>query len=254
MKINSSISSNFNDGNNHDKIWNLLPWFINNTLKCNERTQVEQHVLKCSACQNELQEQRYLQNKLLENDKLPSQKINAFENVMSRIESDINDSKQSETKSGKIIPISNILQKIKKYKRYSIPSSIAATLLLTVTLSFMLSVSDKEKLFTTLTDSPTEYPTGNNSNELSNFSITKSLYLTRIIFKTNISTTKIKAVLNHFQGELVKGPDARNIYIFDFSKTINTAQQYQNLLARLQQHSSTLLVSAIVKPKLNPIK
>lgn len=44
----------------HQEVWDLLPWYVNNTLHDQERLRVETHLTACSACQAELRRCRAL--------------------------------------------------------------------------------------------------------------------------------------------------------------------------------------------------
>ena len=38
----------------HQEVWELLPWYVNRTLDAQELAQVEQHLARCPACQEEV--------------------------------------------------------------------------------------------------------------------------------------------------------------------------------------------------------
>ena len=244
MNIKNSKKSNRDNENHHDIIWNLLPWFVNNTLEHNEHKQVEQHLSECTLCQKELQTQRYLQSKLSTGESTSNGKINAFKNIMQRIDTNEIETQQTEKLHDNVIPIGRLLRNVRKYKFSSIPSSLAASFLVAITLGLFLIASDKEKTYTTLSDSqPNDY----HSSDLMSTEVIDHQYLTRVIFDEKTTDAEIKSILDNFKGTVLAGPDSRGIYTIDFSKAAITLPQYQALLVKLKQHPTILLASAITK-------
>jgi hypothetical protein len=47
-------ASDQSDGNHHQKVWEILPWYINGTLEGHEREFVARHILRCQSCADEI--------------------------------------------------------------------------------------------------------------------------------------------------------------------------------------------------------
>jgi hypothetical protein len=46
--------SDQSDGNQHQKVWEILPWYVNGTLESHEHELVARHILKCQSCADEV--------------------------------------------------------------------------------------------------------------------------------------------------------------------------------------------------------
>ena len=42
------------DGNDHQKVWEILPWYVNGTLERDEHEFVARHILRCPTCADEV--------------------------------------------------------------------------------------------------------------------------------------------------------------------------------------------------------
>jgi hypothetical protein len=47
-------SSDQSDGNHHQKVWEILPWYVNGTLEGDEHEFVARHILRCQSCADEV--------------------------------------------------------------------------------------------------------------------------------------------------------------------------------------------------------
>src|SRR6476660_236944 len=46
--------SDQSDGNDHQKAWEILPWYVNGTLEGHEQEFVARHILRCQSCADEV--------------------------------------------------------------------------------------------------------------------------------------------------------------------------------------------------------
>jgi hypothetical protein len=46
--------SDQSDGNHHQKVWEILPWYVNGTLEGHEHEFVARHILRCQSCADEV--------------------------------------------------------------------------------------------------------------------------------------------------------------------------------------------------------
>src|SRR5215813_14901423 len=46
--------SHQSDGNHHEKVWEILPWYVNGTLEGHEHEFVARHILRCQSCADEV--------------------------------------------------------------------------------------------------------------------------------------------------------------------------------------------------------
>ena len=47
-------ASDQSDGNHHQKVWEILPWYVNGTLEGHEHEFVARHILRCQSCADEV--------------------------------------------------------------------------------------------------------------------------------------------------------------------------------------------------------
>ncbi|MEJ8472463.1 zf-HC2 domain-containing protein [Roseibium algae] len=61
-------SSKWRSANNHDDVWELIPWFVNGSLSEAEKDRVKQHMLTCTDCAAEVARQYSLAKKVMTED------------------------------------------------------------------------------------------------------------------------------------------------------------------------------------------
>ena len=71
----------------HDAAWELLPWYVNGTLKASERALVDQHLSSCLLCHRELDEQQRLDKLVRESETVRISPRPSFDTLMRRIDS-----------------------------------------------------------------------------------------------------------------------------------------------------------------------
>jgi hypothetical protein len=52
---NMRDSSSHSDGSQHQKVWEILPWYVNGTLEGHEHDLAARHILTCQACAEEIE-------------------------------------------------------------------------------------------------------------------------------------------------------------------------------------------------------
>ena len=170
----------------HQKILELLPWFVNGTLKEDEQSMVNEHILDCRECHREL-EILSETAKLFHATKEPSaESIAQFRDDFL---------KQLEDRG----------EKTKLPFTWMIPASIAACLLIAALL-FKPTFSQKESFET-----------------LSNTASSKGSVL-QIIFHPNVPEMSIQNLLPSDQGNIVNGPTAQGVYRFQLVKDGDSQQ------------------------------
>jgi hypothetical protein len=160
----------------HQKILELLPWFVNGTLREDEHSLVDEHILDCRECRHEM-EILSETAKLLHATKEPSAES------IAQVRDDF--LKQLEDRG----------EKTKLPFTWMIPATIAACLLIAALL-FKPTFSQKESFET-----------------LGNTASGKGSVL-QIIFHPNVADTSIQNLLPSDQGNIVSGPTAQGVYRF----------------------------------------
>lgn len=204
----------------HETIWELLPWFVNNSLETSEHRQVALHVTQCTLCQSEIRVQQRLQKQLLASETFPDKQEKAYQRVLEQIHN--------------VTPIKKLNNKQKYFKFQPVPLSLVASLFVAIVAGALFMGGEQQKNYSTLTDSGYSQ---NNSGQ----------FLARVIFKQRTSQQKIKSLLAAYRAKIVAGPDVRGIYTVDFSDKMSVETRFNKLLSKLQQHNEILLVTAITK-------
>src|SRR5512134_3069911 len=71
----------------HEEAFELLSWYVNESLSETETAKVKTHLSVCNECQQEIEMLNELKNAVrLSNETLPSPSTQVFESVMNRIE------------------------------------------------------------------------------------------------------------------------------------------------------------------------
>ena len=72
-------------GSEHQKVWSLLPWYVNHSLESVEHEFVESHVKACIACRIELNKQQQMFEKMQQTDYLQQVSMVSFAKLKERI-------------------------------------------------------------------------------------------------------------------------------------------------------------------------
>jgi len=78
----------FDERSRHEEVWLLLPWLATGRLAPAEREMAEDHVRRCTACEQELAVQHLMGNALNEPDRVTYAPGPSFRKLMDRIDSD----------------------------------------------------------------------------------------------------------------------------------------------------------------------
>jgi len=78
----------FDERSRHEQVWLLLPWLATGRLSAAEREMAEEHIRRCSTCEQELAVQHLLGNALTEPDRVTYAPGPSFRKLMDRIDAD----------------------------------------------------------------------------------------------------------------------------------------------------------------------
>jgi len=70
----------------HAGIWELLPWYLNDTLTEFDRKRVDSHLLACASCRAEMAIERRIHERLTKNDTVEHMAIPALRRLQERID------------------------------------------------------------------------------------------------------------------------------------------------------------------------
>ena len=205
----------------HRQVWDLLPWYINNTLDPVEQANVRNHVKFCITCRIELNQQQQLVENMQKIDLMEQISQVSFAQLKAKIEKQPNlrtPVNHSETKNDAFFSSRQFLG----FVQYT---ALAASLLL-LSLPFMLgSLID-------ITELRSDYRT------LANPVVgEESTNLLRIVFSDPSDPEQINAILNRVSGRIINGPSDNGVYLVQVGDQHTSSQDIKNAIAHLHNDS-----------------
>ncbi len=216
----STTNTKVTDRNEHQEVWNLLPWYINRSLDSAEQNIVKNHVKTCITCRLEISQQQQLFDKMQQTDLLQQVSQNSFAKIRNRI--------KEQPKPRTLAENSKPKRALKLHSRQLFGflkyTALAASLLL-LAMPFMLnSPIDKPELkdeYRTLAN-PTEDKQKNN--------------ILRIVFVGQADPIQIEAILNSVSGHAVKRPSKNNIYEIQIDNLQANSQEVNDTISHLRKN------------------
>lgn len=203
----------------HQKIWDLLPWYVNRTLEAAEQDIVKEHLKTCITCRIELSQQQRIFEKIQQSDLL--QQVSQVS--LAQLKKRINDQGKSNTsmvlsRSGKELRSSSQWIGFVKY------TALAASLLIMATPFMLISTIDQSEL-------RGEYRT------LANPSAGESLHnRIRIVFANQPDPEQIESILNNVSGHIINGPSQNGVYEVQIGYGQPDLQNISDAIARLRKN------------------
>ncbi len=224
------LSSNIRAPNNseHQKVWDLLPWYINHSLDSAEQDVVKKHIKTCITCRIELNQQQQVFEKMQQTDLLQQVSQVSFAQLKKRIE-----------EQPKIYVLDKHNEPKKELKFFSHQfvgfvkyTALAASLLL-LALPFMLdSLIDKPEL-------KGDYRTLANSIEGE-----QKNNLIRVIFADQSNPEQIEAILSSVSGHIVKGPSQNGVYEVQIGNQQPDSQEIKDAILHLRKNTSVIFAES----------
>ncbi len=219
LSSNSKIPSN----SEHQHVWNLLPWYINNSLDPAEQDNVINHVRTCITCRIELNQQQQVFEKMQQTDLLQQVSQISFAQLKKRIEEQpkhYDFAKHHESKKEpKLSP---------QFFGFVHYTALAASLLL-MAMPFMLgSLIDR-------TDLKSDYRTLANPVE----SEPKNNVL-RIVFEDQSNSEEIETILDKVSGHIIKGPSENGVYLVQIGNHQTNSQEIKDAISHLHKNSQVI--------------
>lgn len=221
----SSADIKVTSKNEHQKVWNLLPWYINHSLDPVEQDIVRKHVETCITCRIELNQQQQLFEKIQETDLLQQVSQASFAQLKKRME----DQSRPSILAGLRRPglHSHQFPGFVKYTAWA-----AGLLLLAMPFLFNhpMNGPDLKGEYRTLA-SPFE------GEQKSN--------VVRIVFADQHSPEQIETILNNVSGHIVKGPSKNSIYEVQIGNQQTDSQVVKEAISYLRQNSLIVFVEPV---------
>lgn len=222
LSSNNEISTR----NEHQEVWDLLPWYINKTLDPVEHANVKHHVQLCIACRIELNQQQLLIEKMQQTDLLEQVSQVSFAQLKRKIEKQPNVhplvQHHQAKKSSKFSS-----QHILNFVQYT---ALAASLLL-LSLPFMLgSLIDATELRSDYRTLATSIAGEQSHNML------------RIVFSDQSDPEHVSTILSAVSARIIKGPSDNGVYLVQIGDQHTSSQDIRNAIAYL--HNDNRIIFA----------
>ncbi len=219
-----SDKTKFSSETEHQKVWNLLPWYINRTLDAAEREIVHNHVKTCIACRIELNQQQLIFEKIPQLDSARQLSQVSFNQLKNRI-----------TKRPQMYVVSQQEKRIEKLPSMSGQSAgffkhvaLAASIVM-FALPFMLSSSIGYHTF------------GNEYRTLASATTgEQSQNIIRIVFTDPLSPEKIDTILDSVSGEILSGPSENGVYEVRIGNQQSNSQMVKAAITRLKNNQEVV--------------
>jgi hypothetical protein len=198
----------------HQQAFELLPWFVNDTLRGPDRDLVERHLDTCLACRSELKTQRALAALVREQPTISWSAEQEFDRLAPRLDGP--DPSRSLEERSWVLPWWHSVTSIPRTLRVGGAVALAAAIAVLVWVGLDMRDVVEPARFTTLTqDSESE-----------------SL-LVDIVFTAGVSEAEMRDLLQEIDGTIVAGPSAIGRYTVRIGDANLDASRRSALLARL---------------------
>jgi len=213
----------------HQQVWNLLPWYLNQTLSPKEDGMVENHLSNCLVCRNELAQQQQLKQAVL----TEQTEDHAVQRTLSNLHQRIRAESAPPRNNG-----SGWLKRTVSVFRTShvgIQTALlaqAAVIVITVFVAVGAPTSSQQE-YTTLT-----------SEAVNQQAPDESLQIVNVIFAEDLTIIGLQQILEDFQLTINSGPSPAGAYKLSL---INSKQgglrETEALLRQLQDHPGIRFVA-----------
>ncbi len=219
-----SDKTKFSSGTEHQKVWDLLPWYINRTLDTTEREIVHVHVKTCIACRIELNQQQLIYERIPQLGSTRQLSQVSFNQLKNRI-----------AKRPQMYVVSQQEKRIEKLPSMSWRSvsflkhvALAASIVM-FALPFMLSSSIDY------------HSSGNEYRTLASATTgEQSQNILRIVFTDPLSPQKINTILDSVSGEILSGPSENGVYEVRIGNQQSSLQMVKAAITRLKNNQDVV--------------
>ena len=211
----------------HERVWSLLPWYVNGTLPQRERERVEAHLEACRRCQEEeLACRRTAETVQGAGEVAPTPHPVQLQRVLARIE----EAEREERSPRRLaVPFRSWIEATPRPLRGALVAQAAIILLLAGVLIWQELHSGPQgvpapAVYRTLSDSP---------------AARGPVLRLRVMFSPQATEPQIRELLLDVRGELTGGPSTIGVYTVEVPAGRDSLQA---VLARLRSESQTMLV------------
>lgn len=122
----------------HQEAWELLPWYVNDTLQDEERRAVEEHLARCPLCRSELASSRQVALAVQRAAELPDVAAERIDRLLARLDEPAVARAAGESATG--APAAATVGRLAPAVRWALALQAAAILALALGLAYLLAV------------------------------------------------------------------------------------------------------------------
>jgi hypothetical protein len=226
--------SDRSDGKHHQKVWEILPWYVNGTLEGHEQEFVARHILRCQSCADEVARCQFIVTAVRgtkEAARTPSPE--QFERLMERIDR----GRTSAVPERSRIRVREWIEKIRlafretpSLFRWALAAQTAAIVLLSAAIMWQASIAPS-LLYRTLSDAGSDPEPGR-------------VHL-QVVFTDDITEREIRRLLSSVGATIVAGPTPMAVYTVALAADDREAPvRTRETLALLRAHPKVRLAEA----------
>jgi len=226
--------SDQSDGNHHQKVWEILPWYVNGTLEGHEHEFVARHILRCQSCADEVVRCQSIATAVRSSEeaaRTPSPEH--FARLMERIDRGSASAAPERWRIRVrewIEKIRLVFQQTPSLFRWALAAQTAAIVLLAAAIIWQASLAPS-LLYQTLSDAGSGPEPGR--------------VTLQVVFTDDITEGEIRKLLSSIRATIVAGPSPMAVYTVALAADDHAAPaQTQERLALLRAHPKVRLAEA----------
>lgn len=219
----------------HQEVWEILPWYVNETLDERERASVEAHLLTCAACQEELVRCRNLAAAVQSGaEEAWEPSSGHFARVLARLDATTAAATPRrgwwDTVRAQYERYGEMLRRTPPLIRWTLVTQSAFTLVFAVMLVWQAPWAS-ERFYRTLSSS-------------SDRTAQKRVQI-RVVFADDITEKDLRALLTEVRGTIVAGPSPLGVYTVAVALSGDARAPADMALHTLRAHPKVRLVEAL---------
>ena len=213
----------------HERVWGLLPWYVNGTLPQRERERVEDHLEVCRRCQEEERSCRRTAEVVQgAGEVAPTPHPVQLQRILSRIEETEREEQRSAGGWRFLSPLRSLIEATPRALRGALVAQAAVIVLLAGVLIWQKLHSGPEgvpapAVYRTLSDAPPAR---------------RPVLRLRVMFSPQATERQVRELLLDLRGEITGGPSQLGVYTVEVPVGSDSLQA---VLARLRSEAQVML-------------
>jgi putative zinc finger protein len=224
------------DHNNHTFVWEMLPWYVNDTLSASQTSQVEAHLTYCSACRRELERCRNIQGAIKSRREEWTPSARHFAEVVAQIERVCTPPRRSGWQAWH-----HWYQKVRALFAGT-PGPIRLTLAFQGALVVVLAGA---LVLLTAAPPPSVYETLSRETDTAAGNGMKL----RLVFADDMTEKELRGLLEQIGGNIVQGPSSVGAYTIRLASAAPATERVKQILDTCRADPKVRLAEVVTEPQ-----